>query len=70
MWRRIKVEDSAKLYAQVFSTEQGKKVLEDLRAITLNSALPAASTDGEIRHMEGQRFLTKYIENKVKEGKK
>lgn len=65
-------EDTAKKllrsYVLAFGTNHGEDVLADLRARTLETALPARCTDAELRHLEGQRGLVRYIINQIERG--
>lgn len=58
--RHWKPETEAKLNAlalRVFSTGDGYELLNYLKNITLNCPLPPDATDGQLRHMEGQRYI-------------
>jgi hypothetical protein len=57
------------LFASFFRGRQAKKVLAYLRGITVNNVAGPAITDGELRHLEGQRFLYQVIEARIKMGK-
>lgn len=48
-------------FARCFSTEDGRAVLDHLKAITLHRVLTPAATDPELRHLEGQRHLIAYV---------
>ncbi len=51
------MRDIERAFARLFSTEDGRKVLSYLQAVTFNRALGAATPDEQIRYMEGQRSL-------------
>ncbi|HEY9078428.1 hypothetical protein [Magnetovibrio sp.] len=56
-------------YARCFGSADGEKVLDHLRAITLERTLgPSASAD-MLRHIEGQRQLVSYIAALARRGR-
>ncbi len=64
-------------YAHAFATGAGARVLADLRARTVEATLPPwvaagetgrPTTEAELRSLEGQRLLVRYIENQVRRG--
>lgn len=63
------MQDIEKLYAQVFGTSAGKKVLEHLRNITIERFLGPDATDAGLRTIEGQRALVHKIESMIGRGK-
>jgi len=48
-------------YARCFGDADGEKVLQHLRAITLERALGPGAPAETLRHIEGQRQLVSYI---------
>lgn len=61
-----------KAYANVFSTEQGKKVIEDLLNRTLREAvyMPERENPEMLGHIrEGQNSLVRYISQRIQQGK-
>lgn len=48
-------------YARCFNGPDGEKVLNHLRALTLDRALGPDASAQSLRHMEGQRQLVVYI---------
>lgn len=60
-------ETEAKLNAlalRVFSSGDGYELLNYLKNITLNRALPPDATDAHLRHLEGARWLVALIEQR------
>lgn len=55
-------------FAIVFHDQAGETVLEYLKSITLNFVHGPEASDGQIRHMEGQRYLVGIIQNRIKQG--
>lgn len=51
------------LFARVFSSEEGQKILAYLHHITTCRIAPPNASEEQLRHMEGQRALLKTIEN-------
>lgn len=52
--------------AIAFSGQAGEKVLDYLTSITLHYVCGPEATDGQIRHLEGQRYLVSVIKNRIK----
>lgn len=69
---RPKEEDEkiSKDTAALFRTDAGKEVLRYLRSITLDAVAGGGISDGELRHLEGQRFLVALIETRIKHAEK
>ena len=55
----------SKNFQSLFNTPSGKAVLAYLRSITLDLVSGPNSSDGEIRHREGQRFIVAIIEKLI-----
>ncbi len=51
-----------RLFARVFSTDDGQKILAYLHHITANRVMSAQATEEQLRHMEGQRALVQTIQ--------
>ncbi len=58
---RFELREIEYAFARLFSTEDGRKVLAHLQAITFQRALGAATSDEQIRYAEGQRSLVATI---------
>lgn len=50
-----------KCFARCFADEDGRQVLEHLRAMTTERVLGAEASDAALRHLEGQRYLVAAI---------
>lgn len=48
-------------FAQCFSTPEGRRVLQHLRACTLERTLSPSASDGHLRYLEGQRQLVAHM---------
>lgn len=53
----------------VFDSDHGAQLLNYLRNITLHRVLGPEATDGEIRHLEGARWLVSVIISRMNNGK-
>lgn len=53
--------DLAGAFARCFSSPDGQRVLDHLRAVTLLRSLGADAPDAALRHLEGQRALVARI---------
>lgn len=62
-------DQHTKHFARLFSSADGKQVLEYLKAFTKDRVLPASASDAELRFLEGQRFLVHLIETFIRQGK-
>lgn len=58
----------AKNYTQLFASEQGQRVLEDIQKIWKSA--PAGLEQAALAHLEGQRHVVRYIEMMIEKGKK
>ncbi len=69
-WQRQPKSDdeAALLFARVFTTDEGERVLEHLWRMTLDQATGPSITDAHLRHLEGQRFIVKYITHQIRKG--
>lgn len=61
--------DISKSYARVFSTLEGQRVLDHLQLTTLYRAQSPDTSDSQIRHQEGQRFVVFQILRQVERGR-
>ena len=62
------MKDKHKIYAQVFSTKQGELVLEDLQEIWRSA--PSSLDQQALAHLEGQRYVVRYIETLINKASK
>ena len=53
-----------------FSTPSGKQTLAYLRSLTLDSVAGPNISDGELRHLEGQRYIIGLITRRMNHGEK
>lgn len=53
--------DRQKLFARVFGTDDGRRVLRCLRRMTIDVPVNWGEPDARLRHMEGQRALVRDI---------
>ena len=53
-----------------FSTPSGKQTLGNLRSLTLDSVAGPNISDGELRHLEGQRYIIGLITRRMNHGEK
>jgi|TARA_B100001059_G_scaffold29934_1_gene24227 hypothetical protein len=54
----------------LLGTPAGKEVLRYLRSITLDAVAGGGISDGELRHLEGQRFIVALIERRINHAEK
>lgn len=66
---RLEKKDVERLFARVFLSEDGQKVLSYLQATTFQRALGSDSTDAQLRFIEGQRALLVNIQRLVNGGR-
>lgn len=57
-------------FAHTFATPAGKIVLQHLKEITLARVCGPDASEGQLRYLEGQRFLAQVIINRIERGKK
>mgnify|MGYP003633028276 CR=1 FL=1 len=57
-----------KIFASVFNSKDGKKVLEYLDSIITNSSVAPTIDSNYLWHFEGQRYLIRQIKNRTKRG--
>ena len=50
----------------IFNTKHGKRIIENLKNITINQIFGPDISNDKLRHIEGQRFIVNYIINKAK----
>lgn len=66
-------EDDEKIsqdIAALFRSDAGKEVLRYLRSVTLDAVAGGGISDGELRHLEGQRFIVALIERRIQHAEK
>lgn len=58
-----------KAFARCFAGDDGKKVLDHLRSMTLERHLGPLSSDGALRHLEGQRHMIAHLAAMIDRGR-
>lgn len=66
---RLEAQEIERCFARLFATEDGKKVLGHLHAVTFMRAAGADATDAALRYMEGQRALLAAILRLIDRGR-
>jgi hypothetical protein len=66
---RLEARETERLYARLFSTDDGRRVLSHLQAITFGRALGPASSDSQLRYVEGQRAMVATILRLIDRGR-
>lgn len=67
---RLKAEQDLNVaFARTFSGPEGEAVLAWLRANTINAVCGPDVTDGQLRHIEGQRWIVGETIRRVELGK-
>lgn len=67
--RKESPTDIARAYGRLFSTADGRRVLEHLQVTTLYRAQAPDISDAQIRHLEGQRFVVFQIIRQIERGR-
>ncbi|MHC8508734.1 MAG: Bbp19 family protein [Rhodospirillales bacterium] len=62
-------EQLARAFARCFSTPDGETVMAYLRAVTVGRALGPEASDAALRHVEGQRWLVRFIARQTARGR-
>lgn len=62
-------EDIGRLYARVFSSADGQKVLEHMQRTTFMRSLGSECSDAVLRHIEGQRYFVQQIARLAEAGR-
>ena len=68
--RKEEDEKISKDIAALFRGDAGKEVLRYLRSVTLDAVAGGGISDGELRHLEGQRFIVALIERRIQHAEK
>jgi len=69
---RPKEEDEkiSKDIKALLGSPAGREVLRYLRSITLDAVAGGGISDGELRHLEGQRFVVALLERRIQHAEK
>ncbi len=62
-------QDVERLFARVFSSEDGRKILAHLQVMTFSRAYGPDASDQQLRYAEGQRALVANILRLVDRGR-
>lgn len=65
--KQVKIDnaDISKCFQRVFANADGEKILDYLTKLTLEKVMPESASGNELRHLEGQRYIVKFILNKA-----
>ena len=66
---KLEAKDMERIFAQIFSTEDGKKALAYLQYITFNRVLGVTASDEQLRYAEGERSLVSKILRLIDRGR-
>lgn len=66
---KLEQKEVERAFARLFSSEDGQMVLAWLQTMTFNRAQGAASTDEQLRYMEGQRAMVATILRLIDRGR-
>lgn len=62
-------DDLAMAFARCFRGQDGERVLQHLRRLTIERRLAPDCSEAELRHLEGQRHLVAYMGQLVSRGR-
>lgn len=66
---KLEQREIEKIFARLFSTDDGKKALAYLQVITFQRALNGSASDEQLRYTEGQRSLVATILRLIDRGR-
>ncbi len=66
---QIEQKEMERVFARLFSSEDGKKALAYLQVMTFQRALGPSSSDTELRYLEGQRAMVGTILRLIDRGR-
>ncbi len=66
---KFEMREIERAFARLFTSEDGRKVLSHLQAITFQRALGATAPDEQMRYAEGQRSLVASILRLIDRGR-
>jgi hypothetical protein len=67
---RFEQKEMERIFARLFATEDGIKVLSWLQMVTFHRASGAATPNDQLKYMEGQRSLVATILRMIDRGRK
>lgn len=66
---RAEARDVERIFARLFSSEDGQKVLSHLQVMTFGRALGPGAPDEQLRYIEGQRAMVATILRLIDRGR-
>lgn len=66
---KIEQRDMERVFARLFSSDDGRKALAYLQVMSFHRALGAHSSDAELRYLEGQRAMVGTILRLIDRGR-
>lgn len=54
-------QELCRAFARCIASADGRQVMQHLERVILNRRLSPASSDAELRHLEGQRYAVAYL---------
>lgn len=66
----LEQRDMERIFARLFSSDDGRKVLAYLQMLTFHRALGPLSSDMELRYLEGQRAMVATILRLIDRGRR
>lgn len=67
--QNLELREIEKCFARLFSTDDGRRALGYLQAVTFQRALSPASSDQQLRYAEGQRAMVATILRLIDRGR-
>jgi len=67
---KLEQQDMERVFARLFSSDDGRKALAYLQMMTFHRALAPTSSDMELRYVEGQRAMVATILRLIDRGRK
>lgn len=61
--KKVDNSDISKCFKRCLACNDGEKILNYLSQMTLERAMPSNASNDELRHLEGQRYIVKFIFN-------
>lgn len=67
---RLEAQEIERAFARTFSSDDGRKVLAHLQAMTFHKALGPQTANEQLRYMEGQRAMVANILRLIDRGRR
>ena len=61
--KKVDNSEISRCFQRCFANADGEKILNYLTKLTLERVMPSSATSEELRHLEGQRYVVKFIIN-------